>query len=752
MFRIHHAFYTSAFLILLVSLLLAWQKPLFDIDWRNYGNDLASTKYAPINQIHEENVDELEIAWRWESIDQPILNENDWIWTWKYESTPILVNELLYVSTSLSQVAAINPVSGETVWQYDPESWKLGSPPNNGYLHRGVSYWDDGADGRIFIGTGHAQLIALNAKTGNIITEFNQTGSIDLTQGLGRSVGTIQYGVSSPPLICGDAVIVGSSIWDYPFSANMAPGDVRAFDARTGELRWQFKSIPQGSEFGADTWADESGDRFGNTNVWTTMSCDIDLGLVYLPFGTPSNDYYGGERPGDNLFAESLVAVDLESGERRWHYQMVRHGIWDYDLPAAPNLVDIEVDGRPIKAVAQVSKHGFLFVLDRETGEPVWPIENRAVPASDVPGEEAALTQPFPTRPAPFEQQGATEDDLIDFTPALRTEALSLVTRYRTGPLFTPPSVRGTITVPGVSGGGSWAGAAVHPKTGRIFIPSIRGTWTLYVSRSQGPSTYAYKGSPSYGPMGPQGLPLMKPPYGSITAIDLNTGDHLWKTAVGEGPRNHSSISHLGLGHLGWARRIFVLMTDSLLFATQEGININRGSTPRRNAGEIRTINANPALLSYDIENGSLVGRTTLPSNAAGSPMTYMIGGVQYIVIPVGGASQRAELVAVKLNSAFIEVSTEDPSPINTNIQLAQSYPNPTTDQATLTFELPSSMHVKIILYNALGQQVETLIDEVLAEGSHTKTFDVSNQAAGRYFYRLIAGQQELGGKMIVVR
>ena len=723
-----------------------------DRDWPSYGADQASTKYTPLNQIHAGNVESLQIAWRWTSVDKPVLDSNSWIWTWKYEATPIKIGDVLYTSTSLSQVAAINARTGETKWAFDSGSWEVGSPPNNGFLHRGVAYWDDGAGGRVIIGTGHAQLIALNAETGELISDFGQSGRINLTQGLGRSVSSLQYGVSSPPLVCGEAVIVGSSIWDYPYQSAMAPGDVRAFDAMTGELRWQFESIPRGEAVGANTWTEVAANRFGNTNVWAPMSCDEEMGLVYLPFGTPSNDYYGGERPGDNLFAETLVAVDLDSGELRWHYQMVRHGIWDYDLPAAPNLIDINVDGRAIKAVAQVTKHGFLFVLDRETGEPVWPIEEHAVPASDVPGEQTAQFQPFPTKPAPFEQQGATENDLIDFTDELRSQAVSIVSPLKMGPLFTPPTFQGTVTVPGVSGGGSWAGAAVHPYTGKIYVPSIRGTWTHYVFRNTTGTQYAYKGSPTYGPMGPQGLPIMKPPYGSVTAIDLNTGDHLWKSAVGEGPRFHSAIRHLDLPRLGWARRIFVLVTDSLLFATQEGININRGSTPRRNASEIRTINADPALLAYDLEDGALLAKISLPSNAAGAPMSYMIDDVQYIAVPVGGASQPAELVALSLDPSAIDVPVVGTPPVREEIRLSPSYPNPARERTMLEFELPRSMHVKLLMYNALGQEIQTVVDESLAPGIHRTSVDVSAWAAGTYYYRLIAGRQELGGQMAVVR
>lgn len=649
-------------------------------------------------------------------------------------------------------MAAINATTGETIWSYDPETHLGGSPPNLGFLNRGVAYWEKVDYRHVFIGTGDGYLIALDAETGQPVPGFGNNGRIDLTQGLRRSISRIQYGITSPPLICRDVIIIGSSIWDYPVSGFMAPGDIRGFDPITGELKWIFESIPQGTDFGVETWEDDSWQRFGNTNVWAPMSCDEELGYVYLPFGTPTNDYYGGERGGDNLFAESLVCLNAETGERVWHYQIVHHGLWDYDLPAAPNLVDITIDGKSIKAVAQVTKHGSLFVFDRVTGDPVWPIEERPVPQSPILGEQSSPTQPFPTKPAPFEQQGATIDDLIDYTPELRQAAINILGQFDFGPLFTPPTFKGVVTVPGVSGGGSWASAAIHPNTGRIYIPSIKGTWTHRVwENTNNPNDYAYKGSPSYGPIGPQGLPLMKPPYGRITAIDLNTGEHLWKTAFGEGPRNHAALQHLGLPRLGWARRVFVLLTDSLLFAVQEGININRGSSPRGNASEINTVNSDPALLVFDLADGSLLVNIPLPSNAAGSPMTYMSNGLQYIAVPVGGASQPAELVALALDPAVVNIKENNPIPPKKD-KLLQNYPNPFNSETTISYSLSKESQVEISIYDITGRKVRTLTNKVQKAGEYRIAFDMGDLAAGMYFYRLKTNSSIVTKKLVFLK
>src|ERR1044071_334259 len=541
-------------------------------EWRFYGSDQGSTKYSPLDQINRNNAKDLKIAWTWNSPDLKVMEQNQKLYTLGYEATPLMINGVLYISTSLSQVAAINAATGQTIWVYDPKSYETGHPTNLGFLHRGVAYWTDGKAERLFIGTSDAYLVAIDAKTGKAVADCGEGGKVNLTKAIPLAINARNYAVTSPPVVCRDVVMVGSSINDGPVNKEAPRGDIQAFDARTGKPAWIFHTVPQAGEFGNETWENDSWKYTGNSNVWTMMSVDDELGYVYLPTGTPTNDWYGGHRLGNNLFAESLVCLEAKTGKRIWHYQTVHHGLWDYDLPAAPVLCDIKVNGKQIKAVAQISKTGFCFVFDRVTGKPVWPIEERPVTQSTVPGERSSPTQPVPTKPAPYELQGATEDNLINFTPELRQEAIKILNQFEHGPLFTPPSEKGTINLPGWGGGANWWGAAFDPETGMLYIPSGTGPIVVKLNKpNPAYSNFQYARAPGGNPMGPKGLPLFKPPYGRITAINLNTGEHAWQVAHGDGPRqkvnellgNGKDVGPLGAGGGG------PLLTKTLLFVGQ---------------------------------------------------------------------------------------------------------------------------------------------------------------------------------------
>jgi quinoprotein glucose dehydrogenase len=620
-------------------------------EWPTHGGTSANARYSSLDQITRDNVRKLRIAWRWKSPDQDLLARQPGIQTWANEATPLMIGGVLYVSTSLSQVVAVEATTGRTLWVHDPKIWVHGTPANFGYVHRGVAHWTDGHDARILIGTGNAYLVALEARTGTPIPSFGDDGRVDLTEGLGRPVDRRWYSVSSPPLVVGDVVIVGSSIQNWPMRPDMPPGHVRAFDVRTGKQRWIFHAIPPPGQFGNDTWEGGSWSTVGGVNAWTIMSADEALGYVYLPFGPPTNDFYGGERHGDNLFADSLVCLEAATGRRVWHFQLVRHGLWDYDTPAAPNLVDVIVGGRRVRAVAQVTKQGFVYVFDRASGRPIWPIEDRPVPQSAVPGEKTAPRQPFPTRPAPFERQGASPADVIDFTPELREQALAILGRYDHGPLFTPPSERGTVLVPGVGGGTNWAGAAFDPDTGRLYVTSITAPSVVTLSPPPAGSRIKDRYVGRFERLtGPHGLPLLKPPFGRLTAIDLNTGEHAWVVPLGEGPRHHPLLQPLQLGKLGWNRRSFPLATRKLLFVAQRGSVASLQRAADRPWVPVPTLfSDDPALQVFDKASGELIAKIELPENASGALMTYIAGGKQYIVVPIGGGNISAELVALSL-------------------------------------------------------------------------------------------------------
>jgi len=610
-------------------------------DWANYGNDPGHSKYAPLDQINRDTIDNLQLAWIWDSVDNQAVLERPQFVPAGFKATPITRDGVLYVSTPLGHIAALDAKTGEEKWVFNTYTWEHGRPANNGFNHRGVTYWEkttpNGKEPRIIMSTANAFLWSIDAVTGEPDPTFGSNGKVDLTLGLGRAINRSMIAHSAAVPIVGDTVVLGSVVYDQPMFddvpaklTDLPPGHVRGFDLNTGEQKWIFHTIPQAGEFGNDTWEDDSWKVTGATNIWTMLSADPELGYVYLPIGNPGNDWYGGQRLGDNLFGTSIVALDVETGERVWHYQIVHHELWDYDPPAAPTLVDITVNGREIKALAQVSKQAFIYVLDRVTGEPVWPIEERAVPLSTVPGERVSPTQPFPTRPAPFDLQGISEDTLIDFTAELRSEALEIIEQFDYGMLYTPPSLRGTINLPGWTGGAEWSGAAFDPETSMYFIPSVTSPIVVQVVEQDPAVTeFRYIRDGLRNVNGPQGLPLTKPPYGRISALDLDTGEYQWVRANAQGIRQQ--IIDMGIadpGPVGVVNVAPLLVTKSLLFqAINDGI---------------------PVLRAMDKTTGETIADFDLPAIPQGAPMTYMIDGKQYISIASGGGSD-AKLITLSL-------------------------------------------------------------------------------------------------------
>jgi quinoprotein glucose dehydrogenase len=678
------SFWTISFVFVFVTTtsapILAQQGAPTNGEWPTYGGDLGGTKYSPLDQVNSENFENLEIAWRWQSADAYLSLDTPGGGEWRAEApvifeellrqdperwrdgqppyltnlkaTPLMVGGRLFINMPTSQIAAIDAITGETLWVYNPKSYEEGTTTMTArWNQRGVAYWSDGPDReheRIFAGTGSGYLICVDAKTGEICADFGDNGRLDLIADLPRAdrgdrdwLNALLYSVQSPPLVVGDTVITPASISSYNITKEAPPGWMRGFDPISGRTKWTFHTIPQGDEYGNDTWAGDSWRHTGKVGVWTMMSADPELGLIYLPTNTPAPDYYGGHRLGDNLFAESVVALDIETGQREWHFQAVHHGLWDWDFPAAPNLVDVVVNGQPVKALAQISKQGFTYVFNRETGEPIWPIEERPVATdTNVPGEVPSPTQPFPTKPEPFEYQGAEIDDLVDFTPEIRQMAVDAVAGYRLGPIFTPPTWDGTIQRPSSGGGANWSGAGFDPETGILYVPSANAYSVMQYREAlsnEGATldVVERRGETRTRPQMPQGLPLFKPPYSRMTAIDLNTGDHVWMKPMGDGDRirNHQLLRDLNLPPLGGdSSRAGPLVTpDFLLFALTTG-GTNNG----------------PRLVAFDKATGNELGSVDLPGGAIGTPMTYMIDGRQYVALTVG-AVPVPELVAFAL-------------------------------------------------------------------------------------------------------
>ena len=622
------------------------------VEWTHYSGNAASHKYSPLDQINKDNVGKLQIAWRWASPDNAVVEANPTARPGGYADTPLMVKGVLYTVTSLGQIAAINPATGQSIWVLDPGNWKTGRPGNLGYVHRGITFWSDGKIDRLLLGTHDAYLISVDAKTGTIDKSFGEGGRIDLMGTLAHAVRATNYSVTAAPVVCKDVVVVGASIHDGPTHKEWPRGDVSGFDVRTGKKLWTIHSIPQKGEFGNETWGDDSWTYTGSTNVWTNMSTDDELGYVFLPFGTPTDDFYGGHRPGNNLFAETIVALDVKTGKRAWHFQGVHHGVWDYDFPAAPILIDITVNGKPIKALAQVSKQGFTYVLDRRNGAPVWPIEERPVPASTVPGERSSPTQPFPTKPPAYERQGVTENDLIDFTPELKAAALEVFKQFDTGPIFTPPSEKGTIVNPGWAGGANWAGASFDPETNTLYVPSMTSPIVVQLVKPNAErSNLLYARGGTQLPPTLDSLPLLKPPYGRVTAIDLNKGETKWVTAIGDGPRNHPLLKNLKLPALGAPIRNAVLTTKSLLFVAMGAGNLGGGRNLPVAGNPLSKPEIEPTKFrAYDKATGASLWEFDAPARPLASPMSFMYQGKQYIVV-AAGSGPAAELIAFALGS-----------------------------------------------------------------------------------------------------
>ncbi len=689
-------------------------------EWTTYGGDLASTRYSPLDQITKDNFNKLEIAWRFKTDAMGPRPE------FNFQVTPLMVDGVVYSTAGTRRaVVALDAVTGEMKWMHSENEGKRGESAPRLLSGRGLAYWpgSGGQGARIVYVTPGYQMVALDAKTGMPAAGFGKNGIVDLKMDDDQPVDPItgEIGLHATPIIAKDVIVVGAAHLEgsAPKSKNHEKGFIRGYDARTGKRLWIFHTIPSPGEFGNNTWEKDSWAYTGNAGVWAQMTIDDELGMVYLPVELPTGDYYGGNRPGNGLFGESVVALDLKTGVRKWHYQLVHHGIWDMDIPCAPILADITVDGKKIKAIAQITKQGWVYVFDRTNGQPVWPIEERPVEKGTVPNEWYSPTQPFVTKPPAFDRQGVSPDDVIDFTPELHEEGLKLLSKYKIGPIFTPPVVSnvdgplGTLILPSVTGGANWQGGALDPETNKLYVYSVTAPSALglvqpdptksdfgYVlgvaranappvqtqtessgparnepstgsgqvpSTSSGQATAAAAAGPSAGsgqggrgqaPAGGrgqapaagrgggagalsvQGLPLIKPPYGRITAIDLNKGDITWQIAHGDTPdnvKNHPALKGLDIPRTGRAGRIGVLVTKNLVIAGEGGFN----TTPNGQRGAM--------LRAYDKATGADVGAVYMPAPQTGSPMTYFYNGKQYIVVAISGASYTGELIAFKL-------------------------------------------------------------------------------------------------------
>jgi glucose dehydrogenase len=643
--------------------------------WNTYGADLGNTHYAPLDQVNASNFNKLTVAWTFKTDNLGPRPE------YQFEGTPLVVNGVLYSTAGTRRaVVALDAATGELMWTHSEREAARGNAAPRQLSGRGLAYWSDGREERILYVTPGYRMIALDAKTGSPIPSFGKNGVVDLKLDDDQEMDLInaEIGLHATPVVAKDVVIVGAAFKSggVPKGKSNAKGYVRGFDVKTGKRLWIFHTIPLSNEYGFETWEGNSTSYTGNAGVWGQISVDEELETVYLPVELPTGDYYGGHRPGNGLFGESLVAVDLHSGKRKWHFQLVHHGIWDMDIPCAPILADITIDGRTVKAVAQPTKQAFLYVFDRVTGKPIWPIPERPVEQSTVPGEKTSATQPFPSKPPAYDRQGSSVDDLIDFTPELRAEALKIASRYKMGPIFTPPSVSkvegpiGTLAMAVNSGGTNWPGGSYDPETHILYVfsqsqmgslglvpgdPKMSGDFAwIQGSALTGARTSGGAGADAGADRAPatavaenagggltvQGLPLVKPPYGRISAIQLDKGEILWQIAHGETPdniRNHPALKGLNVPRTGRPGAIGTLVTKTLLIAGEAGVF----TTPSGQRGAM--------LRAYDKASGKEVGAVYMPTQQSGTPMTYMLNGKQYIVVSIGGNGYTAELRAFKL-------------------------------------------------------------------------------------------------------
>ncbi len=614
------------------------------IEWPVYGGQTTASKYSPAADLTPANVGRLGIAWQWQHGERPLTEYGTT--PFRFENQPLMVGGVLYVTTPYNNAAALDAETGKELWRFDSGAVKLGAIPGTGFKHRAPALWRDAQAGnalRVLLNT-RSELYSLDARTGQPVTTFGRNGVVSLVDAYPRPISDIRHvnHGASPPVVYRDIVIVGSAVPDRYQMVTEPPGIVQGFDARTGKRLWVWNTIPQSpTDYGADTWEEASWRFNGHANVWGPMVVDDTRGLVYFGTSTPGNDYYGARRPGKNEPAESIVCLDATTGERKWSFQMVHHGLWDFDNPAAPNLVTITVDGQRIDAVAQVTKQAFTYVFDRVTGTPVWPIVERPVPTdSDVPREKVWPTQPFPSKPPPFARQGVSLDDANDLTPQIKALAEAELKKYRLGPLFTPPTLRGTLQLPGNEGGANWGGAMWDAQTARLYVRSKDVPRNTRVVASDGTDKYIDHGYSGHLPfdnpssaLGP--IPLIKPPYAHLTAIDLNKGEILWQVPVGEGGR--------------------AIRSHPLL----EGVKLPERLGSPTNGGGIVTAGGlifigggDSYLYAFDKTNGRELWRGALPYANGENVMTYRSPAGRQFVLVSTGASTDASLVAFAIGAS----------------------------------------------------------------------------------------------------